>query len=184
MSIMLLKKNIFTIIKVANFLKKNKVGVIPTDTVYGISGIVPTSKEKIQKLKGRGEEKPFIQLIAKPKDIYTYTDIKIPKNIYKIWPNALTIIVPLKNSELKVAFRCPKDKWLRNVIKFCKKPIYSTSVNRTGQPLLKDIDSILQEFNTELDFIVDGGVLDNSPSTIIDLSENNIKILRQGIIKI
>ena len=50
--------------------------------------------------------------------------------------------------------------------------------------MLKDIDSILQEFNTELDFIVDGGVLDNSPSTIIELSENNIKILRQGIIKI
>ena len=49
MSTMLLKKNIFSIIKVANFLKKNKVGVIPTDTVYGISGIVPTSASVVSK---------------------------------------------------------------------------------------------------------------------------------------
>ncbi|NLM01214.1 MAG: L-threonylcarbamoyladenylate synthase [Treponema sp.] len=178
------KKNFFNILKIVSLLKKGKVGVIPTDTVYGISGKVPDTEKLIFKIKGRIPEKAFIQLIAKKKDISNYTDTIIPNSILKHWPGPLTIIVKLKSSEKSVAFRCPADRWLRILLNFCKFPLYSTSVNRTGSELKTNIKDIVSEFSNELDFIVDSGELNNLPSTIVDLTGKEPKVLRQGIIKI
>ena len=50
-------------------LRNKEVVIIPTDTVYGFSGIVPWTEDYIRQIKGREENKPFIQLIAHPKDI-------------------------------------------------------------------------------------------------------------------
>ena len=54
---------------VADCIKGGGVCVLPTDTVYGFSGIVPQSQSRIYSIKGRDEGKPFIQLIAKPEDL-------------------------------------------------------------------------------------------------------------------
>ena len=72
--------------------------IIPTDTVYGFSGIVDSSEHFntdaiIRKIKGREEYKPFIQLIAAPEDIVKYTDDVVPKKLLDCWPGPLTIIV-------------------------------------------------------------------------------------------
>ena len=58
----------------AEFLKQEKIVLIPTDTVYGFSGIVGKTDEKIRKIKGRSETKPFIQLISKKEDLNLITD--------------------------------------------------------------------------------------------------------------
>lgn len=182
--------------KVVETLKNGGIAIIPTDTVYGFSGIVDfksnkkfNSDEKIRRIKGRDEKKPFIQLISKPEDIYLFTDIKIPENIYKLWPGALTVIVPLKkNNPLNldystVAFRCPGDEWLRKIIEKCGAPIYSTSVNRSGSPVLENYNDILEEFINEVDVIVEDGDKNGSlPSTLILLENEGYKILRQGSI--
>lgn len=179
-----LKKSFFSINKVVNHLKNGKIAILPTDTVYGISGIVPNSEDKIKNIKGRSETKPFIQLISEPDDIYLYTEKKIPDVIFNFWPGPLTIIVPVKETEKTVAFRCPADKWLRKIIKKCKSPIYSTSVNRSGMPLITNINDMIKEFSNEIDLVVYNGVLENKPSTIIDLTGDCPKIIRQGAIEI
>ena len=74
--------------KIVGILKNGGVAVIPTDTVYGFSGIVDLKGKQqyktdslIRKIKGRDENKPLIQLISKPEDIKLYTDEEIPCNI-------------------------------------------------------------------------------------------------------
>lgn len=173
---------------VSRVLLEGSVVVLPTDTVYGFSGVVPESEVLIRKIKGRDETKPFIQLIAEPEDIYRYTDEVLPDQLLAMWPGALTVIVPLKKrlitgeSEVTtVAFRCPGDGWLRQIIKAVGKPIYSTSVNRSGQPVLSSVLEIDKEFGGEVKLIVDGGGTENAlPSTLVKFEKGKCIILRQG----
>lgn len=173
---------------VSRVLWEGSVVVLPTDTVYGFSGVVPESEDVIRKIKGRDETKPFIQLIAEPEDIYRYTDEVLPDQLLALWPGALTVIVPLKKrlitgeSEVTtVAFRCPGDGWLRQIIKAVGKPIYSTSVNRSGQPVLSSVLEIDKEFGGEVKLIVDGGSTENAlPSTLVKFEKGKCIILRQG----
>lgn len=173
---------------VSRVLLEGSVVVLPTDTVYGFSGVVPESEVLIRKIKGRDKTKPFIQLIAEPEDIYRYTDEVLPDQLLAMWPGALTVIVPLKKrlitgeSEVTtVAFRCPGDGWLRQIIKAVGKPIYSTSVNRSGQPVLSSVLEIDKEFGGEVKLIVDGGSTENAlPSTLVKFEKGKCIILRQG----
>ena len=144
---------------VARCLREGKVVIIPTDTVYGFSGLVDTkennnhfeSDAKIRAIKGRAETKPLIQLIAKPEDIFKHTEDQIPPTLLEKWPGALTIIVHNKaaNADCTItttAYRCPGDAWLRRVIELAGSPIFSTSVNRSGCPVLDTVEAIRSEF--------------------------------------
>jgi len=176
---------------VAECILKGGVCVIPTDTVYGFSGIVPWSKNKIQTIKGRDEGKSFIQLIADPNEIYNYTSLSIPSRLFSLWPGALTLVVPVSkgdNAGSTIAFRCPGDAWLRKVVELVGSPIYSTSVNRSGQPVMYKLQSICDEFLGEVDLIVDGDKIiapDAKASTLVELTDDGqCKVLRQGSVTI
>lgn len=195
---------------VATLLQHGATAIIPTDTIYGFSGIVDihsdargqasdqteksyATDQKIRNIKDREEDKPFIQLIAKPEDIYLYTDAKIPDSLFSKWPGPLTIIVPIKkdspylNPKLypTVAFRCPNDPWLRSVIAGARAPLFSTSVNKSGQPVFEEIEKIKDEFDNLVDIIVeDGDKKDGVPSTIVSILDGTLKVIREGAIKI
>ena len=197
------KSDPLSIEQTADTLKTGGIVIIPTDTVYGFSGIVDlknsaTSFEtdsKIRAIKGRAETKPLIQLIAKPEDIRLYTDDTIPDALLEKWPGPLTIIVHIKkDSPLSpaaipetgtVAFRCPGDQWLRKIIAGCGAPIFSTSVNRSGQPVLDSSSAIAAEFAGEVDLIIDDGDKKGAlPSTLVMLEKGAVKVLRQGSVTI
>ena len=167
-------------------LRNKEVVIIPTDTVYGFSGIVPWTEDSIRQIKGREENKPFIQLIASPKDIYYYTDEKIDKKYLSMWPGPLTIIVPQKEDKTKtIALRCPNDDWIRKVIELTGFSIYSTSVNHSGEKILSDIYDIVKEFDKDVALIVDdGNKKDAKASTIISIIDGDVKLIRQGELKI
>ncbi|MGI5174007.1 L-threonylcarbamoyladenylate synthase [Treponema sp. OMZ 840] len=174
---------------VAEALCGGKVVIIPTDTVYGFSGLVPASLAAIKRIKGRDEHKPFIQLIADPQDIALYSATFIPEAVRSRMPGALTVIVYTGISAYSetetTAFRCPDDDWLRSLIRLCKAPLYSTSVNRSGCPLVSDIEIMEAEFGREVFCVVDGGPQKQAlASTIVDLSGGELKILRQGTVYI
>ena len=177
----------------AEVLKAGVIIIIPTDTVYGFSGIVKkdsrvkpendtscSTDARIRAIKGRSETKPMIQLIACPEDLIKYSGDDLPANLLQKWPGALTIIVNDKRGGT-TAFRCPGDEWLRSVIALCGGPIYSTSVNRSGKPVLDEEDAIIKEFGSEVDLIVkDGDKKGAKPSTIVSITDGEIKIIRQG----
>jgi len=72
----ILKNDSKNYISILRALENDKVIVLPTDTIYGFSGKINTTKEKIQAIKGREENKPFIVLIEKPEDISLFSDIR------------------------------------------------------------------------------------------------------------
>ena len=85
---------------VAEYLKNNKVVIIPTDTVYGFSAVASAdsiqnakNQDKIRIIKGRSEDKPFIHLISNSQDIFKYTNQQISSEILNFWPGPLTVIV-------------------------------------------------------------------------------------------
>lgn len=170
----------------ADSLKKGNVIIVPTDTVYGFSGIVDdkyNTAEIIRNIKGRSESKSFIQLIANPEDIKKYTNDFIPQKLLSLWPGPLTIIVNSSKSNETIAFRCPGDKWIRDIIQETGKPIFSTSVNRSGEMILDTESSIINEFEKSVDFIVlDGNKKNSLPSTIIKLIDNKWTVMRQGAV--
>ena len=201
---MILKKSDPTSIKETTAtLRKGGIVIIPTDTVYGFSGIVDLktaasqfeTDAKIRAIKGRSETKPLIQLLARPEDLRLYTDDIIPDSLLSKWPGALTIIVHIKKDSplaasaipesSTVAFRCPGDEWLRKIISECGAPVFSTSVNRSGQPVLDTISEIKKEFGSEANLIIDDGDKKGAlPSTLVTLEKGEIKILRQGSVEL
>lgn len=163
-------------------LRNREVVIIPSDTIYGFSGLAPWTEDSIKHIKGRDENKPFIQLIADAKDIEEFSDVVIPEKLLSYWPGPVTLIVPLKDDPSKsIGFRCPDDDWLRSIISKAGFPIYSTSVNYSGEPVISEIKDIIAEFESQVACIVDDGDRKNSkPSTIVILKENDISVLRQG----
>lgn len=195
----ILKNSINSAEKAAEILKNGGVIITPTDTVYGFSGIVDLNSsiqkyktdDRIRAIKGRSETKPLIQLISRPEDINLYTDDVIPEKVLSKWPGALTVIVtvkndsPLEGSFKTVAFRCPGDEWIRKVISLCNAPVFSTSVNRSGSPVLDKINEIETEFEKEVELIIEDGDKKGAlPSTLIAVENGNIKVLRQGSVQI
>jgi L-threonylcarbamoyladenylate synthase len=105
------------------------------------------------------------------------------------WPGPVTIILkgktglaPLVYKNGTIALRQPSSKLIESILKSFKKPLAQTSVNISGQPFLMKIKEIVDTFsNTTVkpDLIIDAGnLIKNKPSTIIDLTNKNIKIIR------
>jgi L-threonylcarbamoyladenylate synthase len=194
---MICRKSDYNSVEIAvDFLSHGKIVILPTDTVYGFSGIVDTSvsgtcfhtDDKIRKIKGRQETKPLIQLIATPEDLALYTDDVIPGKLLEKWPGALTIIVHnriMSEKNTTTAFRCPGDAWLRKIIRACGSPVYSTSVNRSGLPVLETETDIEKEFAGEVDLIVTAGDTKGAlPSTLVSVENGKVTVIRQGSITV
>lgn len=180
------KSDVDSVEKTVELLKQNKVLILPTDTVYGFSGVVGTTDDIIKKIKGRTETKPFIQLIGDPSQLSLITDDKIPEKIISFWPGPLTIIVSsVEDPSVTVAVRCPGDSWLRDVINKTGKPLYSTSVNRSGSPVLQKVKEIQKEFESEVALIVeDGDSVSSVPSTIVKYTDGKIQLVRPGAVDV
>jgi L-threonylcarbamoyladenylate synthase len=154
--------------------------ILPTDTLYGFSGIIPDTDSAIRVIKGRGETKPFIQLLASADDLSFYTDTAIPAELRGHWPGPLTIIVPVRAGGT-AGFRVPADPWLRSLITKLGAPIYSTSVNRTGSPPLTNPDAMAAEFAGEVPLVVRAPrPLAGPPSTLVALTPTGYTVLRKG----
>lgn len=185
---MLTRSNPESVDKCVAALNDGKIIIIPTDTVYGFSGIVDdvhNTADIIKKIKGRAETKPFIQLIGTPEEIFDHTADEIPETLLKLWPGPLTVIVHNKYDCGTTAYRCPDDPWLIEILKKVKHPVYSTSANRSGSPIIEKIDLLEKEFSNEVDLIIDDGDrVGGQASTIVTIDAGTVKVLRQGSVVI
>lgn len=177
--------------QIANNLKKGAIMICPTDTIYGISALAENVKtvKKVQNLKNRFKEKPFIFLISslnKLKKI-AITDKRTSTLAKKFWPGPLTIALKAKGKFKKMktlAVRVPADKKLLLLLKRIGSPLVSTSANISGNKPLSSNSAIIKTFNGKVDYILLSNAKQDKPSTIIDLSENESKIIRSGIISL
>jgi len=147
-----------------------------------VVGIAPESEGRIRSLKGR-EEKSFLQLIGSADWLPRFTAASLPVSLGSFWPGAVTIILPTKAGT--GALRVPDDPLLQRLLERLDRPLFSSSVNRSGQPPLWRIGDILREFEERVDFVVDAGDLPaRLPSTILDATSRPCRVLRQGAVRI
>lgn len=184
--------------EIINTLKNSGVGVLPTDTIYGLVGLALNRQavEKIYKLKKRGLGKPFIILIAAPEDLKKFgeaLDESVKNILDKFWPGPVSIILrcpKLKNSlsylrplNKTLAFRCPRDRWLNDLLKETG-PLAAPSANPEGLPSAGTIKQAKEYFGDKVDFYIDAGTIKSLPSALISLEKGKIEVLRQGKTKI
>lgn len=176
-------------------LKKGGIGVIPTDTIYGLVGQALKQKTvaKIYKVRKRNPDKPFIILISSLADLKKFgvkTNSKTNKILKKYWPGQVSIILGcdkklthLHRGTNSLAFRLPDNDWL---IKLLKKtgPLVAPSANIEGKNPALTIRQAKRYFSNNVDFYFDRGRLEASPSTLIKIALGDLTVLRQGMVKI
>ena len=177
-------------------LKEGKLTVIPTDTIYGLStsALIKNSVERIYQIKKRNPKKPIIILVSDIIDLALF-NITIDKNtkkiLEKVWPGKVSVILSCSNKKFyylhrgtgSLAFRLPIKDNLLDLLKITG-PLVSTSANPEGKPYAKTIIQAKKYFGDSVDFYVDEGRLESSPSTLIEITNGKVKILRQGEVKI
>ena len=166
---------------------KGKVIVFHTDTVYGIGALLGDDEgiEKIYKIKHRDERKILPVLCADISQVESIAEMnELALETSKYWPGALTMILNMKNSNETVACRIPDSYIAKAVLKHFG-PLRTTSVNYSGEPELNSVAEILSVFGDLIDYIVvEEDSVSFVPSTIVDVTKNELKIIRQGSIKL
>jgi len=173
-------------------LARGAVGIIPTDTIYGIvaSAFNLETVERVYSVKGRTPGKPCIILINSQKDIEkfdcTFTE-EISSSLLKYWPGPISIILPTSRDDLSylhrdtftLAFRMPNNKELQEMLKISG-PIIAPSANPEGFTPAKNIEEAEKYFGEKVDFYVDGGEIDGEASAIVSFEDGIAKVLRSN----
>ncbi len=183
-------------IDLVEILKSGLVGVIPTDTIYGLVGraLQPEAVKKVFKLKNRSDGKGFIVLVSTAEDLKQFGVILSEKSLEilnKFWPGAVSVVLPVDSNKFDylaaadgtIAFRCPDKKDLLDLLKETG-PLVAPSANPEGQPPAKNIIEAKNYFADSVDFYEDGGELISAPSTLIRIKDDKIEVLREGAVKI
>lgn len=182
--------------EVVQELKAGGIVAFPTETFYGM-GVIwsdATALARLFQLKRRTKDKPVPLIIG---DVATLSAVALApeKTVLRImdkfWPGPLTILFAAKAGlpELitggtgKVALRVPGRSFALDVARALGYPITSTSANISGKAPARTADEVIRYFGDDLDIVVDGGPAPGEkPSTIIDISEGTLRLVRDGVI--
>lgn len=178
--------------EIINNIEKGNLVIIPTDTVYGIS-CDATNKETVEKvfIAKKREKKPLILMVSSidmlKKYVKPLNDLE-EQIINKYWPNTLTILFKKKDNlpdditcgSDYVGIRMPNNKFLLELIEKIDKPIVSTSANISGNSVITNTNMIEPELKKYISYVYDDGEKTNVASTLMQVVDNKIKILREG----
>lgn len=179
--------------KIVEVINKGELAIVPTDTVYGIIADATNHKavEKVYLAKKRDFEKPLIIMVSSLEMLNEYisdlTDTE-KKLINKYWPGKMTILLK-KNNKIPnivtangdlVGVRYPNDKNLIKIMDIVNKPLISTSANIAGNDTITSVDMIEKELYDAVSYVYDDGLIENNPSTLVKVTNEEIIILRKG----
>ncbi len=173
-------------------IKKGAIGVMPTDTIYGIVGsaLSPEAVERIYQVRKRDPKKPMLILISSIKDLKIFhVDLKPAdtKVLEKFWPGKVTIILPLTKegvSKFKylhrgkntLAFRLPAKPEVLSIIKKSG-PLVAPSANLQGKTPAANVAIARMYFGDNVDFYASGRV-SKTPSRIISYTDGKVSNIR------
>jgi L-threonylcarbamoyladenylate synthase len=181
--------------KTSHIIENGGIVVFPTDTVYGI-GCNPyneNSVKKIYEIKSRIELKS-LPVLAYSLDVVkeiTIIDEFTEKIIEKYWPGPLTLILELTDQKLKkslnlgnkIAVRIPDSKCTLKLLEKCKL-LVGTSANISGNSSYTNPDECIKNIKN-YDMFLNGGIITSKgESTIMEIENKEIKIIREGALKI
>lgn len=191
------KPNYDEIAKVVKCLRDGGVVIYPTDTVYGIGCDINKQRavERVCKIKGIDPEKANFSFICS--DLSHLSDFTKPINTatYKVMKKALpgpfTFILEANNNVPKifrskkktVGIRIPDNIICLEIVKQLGNPIMTTSVHDDDEIVeyTTDPELIYEKYKDQVDIVIAGGYGNNQASTIVDCSNGEFTILRQGL---
>jgi L-threonylcarbamoyladenylate synthase len=175
-------------------LQNNGVIAFPTDTVYGLASSAFDAKaiELLFTAKGRDFNKSIAVLIGDISQLPQLTESFTPsarKLAERFWPGALTLVVPrhpslpnILSPTPTIGVRMPDHVFARTILNAAG-PLATTSANLSGGPNPKTAQDVLQQLDGRIDLVLDGGVCPGGvPSTVVDCTLMETKVLRQGAI--
>lgn len=183
--------------QVVESLQEGGIIIYPTDTVYGLGCDIfnPKAVEKICRLRGLKPEKAMLSFICE--DIsqiadYAYQiDNEVFKVLKKNLPGPFTFVlranntVPklFKNRKRTIGVRIPENNIAKNIVKELGRPILSISLKSDDEILeyFTDPIDIFDDFKKLVDIVIDGGIGNNNPSTVVDCTGDDLEVIRQGV---
>jgi len=181
-----------TIPQALEVLHRGGLVAFPTDTVYGVGSLVYDGKavESIYAAKDRPIEKAIPVLIADAVDMEK-VGTNIPAVAYQLaarfWPGPLTCVIPKQptlpeavSATSSVGVRVPDHEVARALLRAAG-PMAVTSANISGQPSPSTAEEVYAQLGGRIELILDGGKTPGGiPSTVVDCTESELKILREG----
>ncbi len=183
------KPDLKSIKKAAGILIDGGIIAFPTETVYGlfVNALDRRAVDRLYRLKKRPRNKPFTILINRFKDLDEF-EVEIKPYamgvLKKFWPGPLTAVLKTTRGK-KIGFRMPDYKAVKMLLKEIKLPLFAPSANLSGKEECVDAEGILKIFKGKIEAIVASGESPiGIPSTVVDLTNNKPRVLREGLINL
>jgi len=199
--------------EIIKILKRGGIGVMPTDTIYGLVALASNKSavERVYRVRRRSPDKPFIILIASIDDLKLF-GVKITKEekafLEKNWPGAVSVVLSCAYVKFKylhrgtntLAFRLPAKKYVRDLVEAAG-PLIAPSANLEGEPPATRLVEARNYFDQQIypiksakggqpavfngvDFYYGHGERKSPPSTLVKLDDGKVEILRQGMARV
>lgn len=181
-----------------DILGSGGVIVYPTDTLYGLgaNAFDENAVLKVFRIKKQSRKKPISIIVRDIKMARRVAciDSKVEEILNRIWPGPITVVLRKKDvvpylltgDGETVAIRIPKNNFISKLMDSLDFPLTATSANISGEKDLLKPEMIIEKFasteNSPDLFINNGEIIDMKPSTIIDLTTTNPKIIRMGVV--
>jgi len=181
-----------TVRKAVKALQNGRLIVLPTDTLYGLAADIFQKRavEKIYRIKGMSRKKPLSFLCHDVAQISEFADLSTQsyRVIRRLAPGAFTFILPAKrivpkilmSKQKTVGIRIPNNLFALNIVRELNAPIISTTLSTSVDIPHSDPREIEAEYGHHIEYIFDEGESFSDPSTILDLTGDEIVILREG----
>lgn len=181
--------------KVVEVLKKGGLIIYPTDTVYGLGCDINNHKalERIAKLKGIKLERTNFSFICQDlsnlSDYITQIDTPTFKLLKRNLPGPYTFVLPGAGKlphpfkkKKTVGIRVPNNSIALEIVKRLGNPIVSTSIRDEDTVLeyTTDPELIFEKWQSKVDLVIDGGYGDNQASTVVQIINSEVRVLREG----
>ena len=177
-------------------LENDGVIIFPTDTIYAIGCSVNSSKalDRIARIKGVKKEKANFSFIFHDLSMLSEFTRPISNDVFKLMkrnlPGAFTFIVEannnvpklFKNNKKTIGIRIPDQPIITNIVRELGCPIITTSIIDEDEisGFMTDPEEINDAYSDKVDIVIDGGYGDKEESTVVDCTDNDIVIIREG----
>ncbi|MCJ7545317.1 MAG: L-threonylcarbamoyladenylate synthase [Deltaproteobacteria bacterium] len=178
-------------------LREKGVIIYPTETLYGLGAnpFFPEAMERIYAIKGRAAAKPIPFLIKDHEMLGALVEAVPPLGrelMERYWPGPLTLIFrakkglapPLRSKDGFIGLRISSHPIARRIVEAMDAPLTSTSANLAGGEDIIDGRQLAQLFGDQVDLIIDSGKVPGIGSTVVDLTVEPPRIVRQGMISV
>ena len=180
--------------KIKKALKKHGIIAFPTETVMGLGVFYDDFEayEKLNAVKRRQEDKPYTMMLGDVDRIIKYAKIgtRAEKLIKAFMPGSITLLLHSRENVPAyvthgtgvIGVRVPNMPEIQEMLNALSKPLLVPSANKSGEkPALNSLE-VKNIFGDEVDYIVEGECGSGLPSTIVDLTEPDARVIREGSI--